>query len=766
MRVAAYARVSTDRQQQAQTIEQQVQLLRSYVSHQPEWALADEHIFRDDGHSGARLQRPGLDALRDQVARAAFDVVLITAPDRLARHFVHQMVVLDEWERAGIEVVFIDRPPSRDPHEQLVTQIRGAVAEYERTLIADRMRRGRLDKLRAGQLLPWTSHVPYGYRVDAERPRDPALVASEPYEASIVQEIFAAYADGGATLHSLAEALTRRGVPTPTGLHLWSPATLHGILTNPAYIGQAVAQRYQTRTPQQRHSPLLPIGRTRERHSSPSRPREEWIIVPIPALVPEAHFVAAQQRLVHNRVMARRNLKHKYLLQGLVSCGHCRLCCFVRARGRAVAPGESQYHYYLCRGKQAAVTSRHEQLCPSRFIPAAELDALVWADLCTVLQTPEILAEALQRARTGAWLPETLRQQQASIRTARKSLGRQQERLLDAYLAGVVDLATLEKRRQGLTDREDELAAREREILVQGQRLLDTAQILASMTEVCARFHQNLEAATFEQRRDLVELLIDRVVVTDDDVEIRYVIPTTEGSLHTRFGQLRQDYLHHPAEPTEWLTRLDPATGDARRDPTRAQGPTLLRGVVRLASMELGRALPRTPRPASRADHRRDGVYDGLQQLRIVDVRGGEPDCERYPVPIHDQVVLTAALPTIDRVGPGFGTSALGPHADAVDARSRPIDGAFITQPVQNRGVQAFPDAGRVPVAQPSPARPAAPAAQLSGQQAPRRAGAQDEYDAAERGAVGDPGSAPLRLRRLIRKQRLDGLPQIVGHQG
>jgi DNA invertase Pin-like site-specific DNA recombinase len=120
MRVAAYARVSTDRQQLAQTIQQQVELLLAYVRRQLEWVLDEEHIFRDDGYSGARLQRPGLDALRDQVARAAFDVVVITAPDRLARHFVHQMVVLDEWERAGIEVVFIDRPPSRDPHEQLV----------------------------------------------------------------------------------------------------------------------------------------------------------------------------------------------------------------------------------------------------------------------------------------------------------------------------------------------------------------------------------------------------------------------------------------------------------------------------------------------------------------------------------------------------------------------------------------------------------------------------------------------------------------------
>jgi site-specific DNA recombinase len=408
------------------------------------------------------------------------------------------------------------------------------------------MRRGRLAKMKAGQLLPWTSQIPYGYRVSAERPRDPDLVAVDSYELGIVQEIFAAYAEGRATLHSLAEALTRRGVPTPRGLRVWSPATLHGILTNPAYIGQAVGQRYRTRTPDHRHSPLLPIGRTRERHSSPDRPREEWIVVPIPAMVPEAQFAAAQQRLVHNRVVARRNLKHRYLLQGLVSCGLCRLCCFVRARGQQVGPGESEYHYYLCRGKQPAVSSRREQLCPSRFIPAAELDAVVWADLCTMLQTPELLADALQRARNGAWMPQALQQQQTTICKARRSLGRQQERLLDAYLAGAIDLPTFEKRRQGLTDRDDELAAREGEILAQGQRLLDTAALLHSMTDVCTRLRQNLDGASFARRRELVELLIDRVIVTDGDVEIRYVVPTSETSLHTRFCQLRQDYLHHP----------------------------------------------------------------------------------------------------------------------------------------------------------------------------------------------------------------------------
>jgi site-specific DNA recombinase len=456
--------------------------------------------------------------------------------------------------------------------------------------------------------------------------------------------VFVTYADGSATLHGLAEALTRRGVPTPTGLRLWSPATLHGILTNPAYIGQAVAQRYQTRTPQQRHSPLLPIGRTRERHSSPSRPREEWIVVPIPALVPEAHFVAAQQRLVHNRVVARRNLKHKYLLQGLVSCGHCRLCCFVRARGRTVAPGESQYHYYLCRGKQASVTSRHEQLCPSRFIPAAELDALVWADLCTVLQTPEILAEALQRARTGAWLPETVQQQYAGIRTAHKSLERQQERLLDAYVAGLLDLAAFEKRQRGVADRMAELAARERELLAQGQRLLDTAKILASMTEVCARLRQNLEATTFEQRRELVELLIDRVVVTDDDVEIRYAVPTTDSSLHTRFGQLRQDYLDHPASRQQHESAL----GLGVLDDFQADAVGL--GVRR--RLVAGVALV----DEGQRDRLAGDLLDGLGQLgdllSVLLIGRRDVQGQQVPEGVHGQVDLRA-VPLLRPVVPG-----------------------------------------------------------------------------------------------------------------
>jgi site-specific DNA recombinase len=178
LRIAIYARVSTLHQAQAQTIEQQLTRLQAYAAEHG-WAVSDDHIFRDDGRSGASLNRPGLDQLRDVVRSGAIDRVLVTEPDRLARNYVHQMIIMDELEHNGCSVEFLDRPLSDDPQERLLLQIRGAVAEYERTLIGDRMRRGRQAKYRAGTLLPWTS-PPYGYRLNPDRPRDPTGLTIDP----------------------------------------------------------------------------------------------------------------------------------------------------------------------------------------------------------------------------------------------------------------------------------------------------------------------------------------------------------------------------------------------------------------------------------------------------------------------------------------------------------------------------------------------------------------------------------------------------------
>src|SRR5215218_7130117 len=535
MRVALYVRVSTDRQQHAQTIEQQVTQLHSYVAAHQGWTVAAEHVFRDDGYSGARLDRPGLDALRDHAARAAFDVVLVTAPDRLARNFVHQMVVLEELERRGVRVVFIDRPCSDDPHEQLVTQIRGAVAEYERTLIADRMRRGRQARLRSGQLLPWT-RAPYGYRLHPERPHDPAVLQIDPVAAVVVSELFAAYAAGGVTLHTLAAQLTARGVPTPTGRPIWRPKTIRNLLTNPAYKGQAASGRLRTTPARQRKSALEPIGKG---VSTRAHPSQEWITVPVPALVTAEQFGLVARRLAANQRTARRSTTHPYLLRGLVSCGVCRLSC----SGVTRTASDTRYRYYRCLGKMARVSSGRASCCPARFIPASQLDELVWADLRAVLERPELVAQALERAHSGAWVPQELRRRQATLRGVRTSVTRQRQRLLEAYLAEVIDLNTFQRQDQTLAQQEADLLAREREVAAQGERLAGLSAIARSMTAVLEQLRVGLGQAGFEQRRQLVELLIDRVVVTDGHVEIRYVIPTTDHSTKTRFCHLRTDYF-------------------------------------------------------------------------------------------------------------------------------------------------------------------------------------------------------------------------------
>jgi site-specific DNA recombinase len=535
MRAALYVRVSTDRQQQAQTIEQQVTQLRAYVAARDGWTLAEEHVFRDDGYSGAKLSRPGLDALRDHAARAAFDVVVVCAPDRLARNFTHQMVVLEELERHGVRVIFCDRPVSDDPHEQLVTQIRGAVAEYERTLIADRMRRGRLARLRSGQLLPWT-RAPYGYRLHPERPRDPALVQLDPVAAVIVQELFAAYAAGGVTLHGLAAQLTARAVPTPTGKPIWRSTTIRQLLTNPAYKGEAASGRLRTTPARQRKSPLEPVGRG---VSTKAHPSEEWITVPVPALVSAEQFDLVTARLAANQQGARRSTTHPYLLRGLVSCGVCRLSC----SGITRSASDTRYRYYRCLGKQAKVSSGRSRCCPARFIPASQLDELVWADLCAILQQPQLVAQALERAHSGAWVPQELRRRQATLRSVRASVARRRQRLLEAYLAEVINLDAFRRQDRTLAGQEADLLAREREVAAQGERLVEVSATAHSMTAVLEQLRAGLDQAGFQQRRQLVELLIDRVVVTDGQVEIRYVIPTTPASTKTRFCHLRTDYF-------------------------------------------------------------------------------------------------------------------------------------------------------------------------------------------------------------------------------
>lgn len=161
-RAALYARVSTSQQEKQGTIASQVTALRERIA-EDGCHLDPAHEFIDDGVSGSYLARPGLDRLRDLASERAFDVLYVLSPDRLARCHAHQYVVLEELGRWGVEVVFLNQPVTGDsPEDRLLVNVLGVLAEYERELIRDRLRRGKLYKARQGQVFAVTPA--YGYR--------------------------------------------------------------------------------------------------------------------------------------------------------------------------------------------------------------------------------------------------------------------------------------------------------------------------------------------------------------------------------------------------------------------------------------------------------------------------------------------------------------------------------------------------------------------------------------------------------------------------
>jgi site-specific DNA recombinase len=553
MRIAIYVRVSTQRQAQTQTIEQQIDRLRTHL-HAQGWPLPEGDIFRDDGYSGASLKRPGLDRLRDRAALASFDKIFITDPDRLARNYVHQVLLLEELQKHGCRVEFLDRPMSQDPHDQLLLQIRGAVAEYERTLIAERMRRGRQRQFQAGKMLPWT-RAPYGYRMAADRPRDPSGVYQDPTEAAVVAEMFAWYAEGRHTLHGLVDHLHGLGVPSPSGKPHWSGPSIRGILRNPVYTGHVYANRTRYRDAEVRRSATHPIGRPHG--TATPLPEREWIEVgAVPAVVTREQFDRVKAKLATNQSYSARNNKvGTYLLRSLVSCGGCGLACLARR-----LPPNS---YYVCTGKTRAARHRNGTTCESRYIPSQAIDDLVWQDLCDLLRHPAAVVEAFRLASVGAWHPQEFQARRDRLRQGKASLAQQLERLTEAYLGGVIPLPEYERRRGEIVSRDASLAEQQRRLCGEAERLNEAIGLAASLEAFCERVATGLENATFDQRRQLVELLIDRVVVTGDEIEIRYVFPTSPQSEHVRFCHLRSDYFHHPAP---WQLHIADTPGWATDD--------------------------------------------------------------------------------------------------------------------------------------------------------------------------------------------------------
>jgi site-specific DNA recombinase len=373
--------------------------------------------------------------------------------------------------------------------------------------------------------------------VHPDRPRDPAGVQIEPVEGAIVQEVFARYLEAGGTLLALAKHLLQLGIKSPRGNRRWSAASLHGLLSNPAYTGRGYVGRTHARPARIRRSATHPLGKPA--HSQiPTSPETWTLVATIPPLIPQDNFDRVQAKLALNTRQAPRNNKaHHYLLRALVSCGVCQSACIARTTRHG-------HRYYVCRCAAQPIYSQHDHRCEARYSPAQQLDTLVWQDLCELLTSPKSIAYALERAHGGYWLPQELQARKAALRKGQVSLANQLERLTEAYLQGAIPLAEYQRRRQACEQKQHGLATQEKQLETQVDRQGTLMEMVQSLTAFCQRVQAGLTHATFAQQRTLVELLIDRVLVANGEVEIRYALPTHPRGETTRFCHLRQDYFH------------------------------------------------------------------------------------------------------------------------------------------------------------------------------------------------------------------------------
>ncbi len=226
--MAIYARVSTEQQAETHTIASQVAALRERVAAD---GLAGSAAleFLDEGSSGATLVRPALERLRDVVAAGSVDRLYVHSPDRLARKYAYQVLLVDEFRRAGVEVIFLNRALGQSPEDDLLLQVQGMIAEYERAKIIERHRRGKRHAARAGGVHV-LSGAPYGYRyVSKYAGGGQARYDIIPEEARVVRHVFDWIARDRLTIGEVCRRLTQAGEVTRTGKTAWDRSVLWGM---------------------------------------------------------------------------------------------------------------------------------------------------------------------------------------------------------------------------------------------------------------------------------------------------------------------------------------------------------------------------------------------------------------------------------------------------------------------------------------------------------------------------------------------------------
>src|SRR5215467_2271640 len=518
-----YARVSSDKQKDENTIASQTAALREFAQ-QHGFAVPDEWVIEDEGYSGATLIRPGLEKVRDLAAEGQIDAVLVYSPDRLSRKYAYQVLLLEELARNDVRTLFVKAPQTTTPEDQLLVQFQGMIAEYERAQILERSRRGKRHRAMQG-VVNVLCGAPYGYRYIRKSDRGPAAYEIIEVEAAVVRMIYEHYTVRGLSIGGITRLLNAQGVPTRKRVSRWERSVVWAILRNPAYKGTACFNKTKLAPRQRITRPIRLRGGMASRESAKQdRPREEWIEIPVPAIITEECFVLAQERLHANKVNAPRRTVTPSVVQGLVACRKCGYALY-RTSTRTSA---RKIYYYRCLG-----SDRWRYLggavCNSRPVRQDLLDELVWREVINLLEDPTLIQGELDRRLSVARDANPTKQREEVLRRELARVQKSMDRLMTAYQEDLLSLDDLRRRMPELRKRGQATQA-ELSSLLTG--LADRAGYLR-LAETLASFLERLREAakTLDvlERHRIVRLLVKEVLVADDAIVIRHSIPVTNG---------------------------------------------------------------------------------------------------------------------------------------------------------------------------------------------------------------------------------------------
>lgn len=490
MRAAVYLRVSTeDQARRGYSLPDQRAACREKAA-----ALGADDVqeFADEGISGELLDRPGLSALREAARNGQVALVVCYDPDRLARNLAHQLIITDEIEKAGVRLEFVNFEWQNTPDGRLFYALRGAIAEYEKEKIRERTVRGKLQKARQGGLPVNVDSYGYIYENGSVRPH--------PVESEVVMMIFRWFITEDIGVNGVAARLAARGIPARKGGTAWQRCVVKAILINPMYAGTFHYNRRDCKGMcYNKHLP--PEKRARVK----IKPEEEWIAVPVPAIIDRETWDKAQEKIKAARRLWSGWSREEYLLSGLITCADCGNTMHGAVKAKRNGLRERGY---TCVKTTAGVSN---QGCrPVKRVPAETVETVVWSRVRECLSDPDALTREIRERSKEKDLRADLERVEKHLADVEKG----RDNIRNALAAGLLDLdEKTAKLLHELKGREKHLLARKKEIEAVLRRSAAVETRAREIRRQAESFLSRLDSLSTEQKKALIRTLVKQVTV-------------------------------------------------------------------------------------------------------------------------------------------------------------------------------------------------------------------------------------------------------------